>query len=109
MDQTTIIELSDVAGKPKARLMLPSPLRVGDRIQLRFKLTRENTGRMEVLDVAGNFQVRVVSFDASLAGPPHQVLSVTSVDTSPSWKAVKRSSLPSRKMGPAKRPPTVIE
>src|SRR5271170_4050955 len=108
MDTPTIVELAEVSGKPRARMNLPSPLRIGDHIQLRFRLTRQNGGRTEVLDVNGDFQVRTVNFDAS-SGRARQSLSVTAAETSPSWQAIKKTSSLARKMGPAKHPPVNIE
>ena len=108
MNPSTIVELSDVSGKPKARMSLPSPMRVGDRIQLRYRLTRQTGGRDEVLDVNGEFRVQTVSFDAS-SGTPRQILSVSSTDVSPSWKAVKKTSGLARKLGPARMPPMSVE
>ena len=109
MTPATLVEMGDVADKPKVKLDLPSPLRIGDRLQLRFRLARMNGGRSEVLDVQGEFQVRSVSFDAS-SGSARQIISVESTGAAPSWKAVKKSSLPPpRKLGPAKVPRMVIE
>lgn len=89
---------------------LPSPMRLGDKIQLRFHLARQNNGRSEVLDVDGEFQVRSVSFDAS-SGSARQLLSVDCHGgVVPIWRAVKKASpAPPRKLGPARVPPMVIE
>ena len=110
MVPATILEVSDVVGKPRVKMDLPSPMRIGDKIKLRFRLSRQNGGRYEILDVAGDFQVRSVSFDNSSGGGARQILSVESMGVAPCWKAVKKDSLPPhRKMGPAKAPPTPIE
>ncbi len=111
MVPASIVELADVSGKPRVKMGLPSPLRVGDKIQLRLHLTRQVGGRSEVLDVSGEFQVRTVAFDVS-TGVAHQILSVNSGETTPAWKAVKKGALPStapRKLGPARAPSTDIE
>lgn len=109
MVPATLVELDDVTGKPKVKLELPSPLRLGDRLQLRFRLSRQNGGRAEVLDVTGEYTVRSVSFDAS-DGPARQIISVVTTGVTPSWKAVKKASLASpRKLGPTRWPPMVLE
>lgn len=109
MTPATIVELGDVAGKPKVKQDLPSPLRNGDKVHLRFQLARQNGGRSEVLDVQGEFVIRSVRFDAS-DGPTRQLLTVESTGVAPSWRAVKKSSLPPpRKLGAAKTPPMDIE
>jgi hypothetical protein len=109
MTPATIIELADVPGKPKAKLDLPSPLRIGDKVRLHFRLTRQTGGRPEVLDVSGEYQIRSVGFDTS-EGVARQLLSVETTGVAPSWKAVKKTSLPPpRKMGPARAPRMHIE
>jgi len=101
----TLIELSDVNGKPKALVGdLPTPLRVGDRLTLKFTIRRTNKGRLEQLDVNGEFRITTVSFDAS-ASPPRQVISVQSEDV-PKWRSVKKAS--KSRMAPAKFPRTKI-
>jgi hypothetical protein len=107
MTPSTIVELSEVSGKPKVKMALP-PLRIGDKIHLKFRLSRQNGGRSEQLDVDGDYQVRGMSVDAS-SGVAHQQLAVDAVSTSPSWKAVKKVQVPLRKLGPARVPPMVIE
>lgn len=105
MTGPTQIKLSDVNGQPSALVSdLPSPLRVGDRITLRFTIRRENKGRLEKLDVDGEFRVTDVSFDAKTS-PARQVLSVQSEDV-PKWKSVKKPSKGS--LAPAKFPRTKI-
>ncbi len=108
MTPATIVELGDVHGKPKVKLDLPSPMRIGDRVKLHFRLSRQNQGRTEVLDVSGDFAVRSVSFDAS-DGAARQHLVVESSTVAPVWKAIKRTPNPQRKLGPAWLPPMVIE
>jgi hypothetical protein len=109
MVPATILEISDVVNKPRVKMDLPSPMRLGDKLRLRFRLSRQNGGRYEILDVVGEFQVRSVSFDTS-GGRVRQNLSVESTGVAPSWKAVKKESVPPpRKLGPAKAPPTPIE
>ena len=107
MTPATIVELADVSGKPKVKMALPA-LRIGDKVHLRFRLSRQNGGRSEQLDVDGDFQVRGMSLDAS-SGFARQILSVDAVTMSPSWKAVKKLPVPLRKLGPARVPPMVVE
>lgn len=104
----SLLELSDVNGKPKAKLDLPSPLRIGDRLRLSFVLKRQNAGRHEVLDVLGEFKVAAIGFDFS-NGHRRQVLSVESVTTTPHWKAVKKREDPRRPLAPSKSPRKMIE
>ena len=100
MTPASIVELADVSGKPKVKIALPS-CRIGDKVYLRFRLSRQNGGRSEQLDVDGDFQVRSTSLDAS-SGFARQILSVDAVSTSPCWKAVKKIPAPLRKLGPAR-------
>jgi hypothetical protein len=101
----TLIVLSDVNGKPQALLSgLPSPLRVGDRLTLKFTIQRTNGGRLEKLEVDGDYRVTEISFDASKA-PPRQVLSVTTEDP-PKWRSVKKP--PQRALASTKPSPTRI-
>lgn len=102
MTPTTIVELADVAGRPRVKMALP-PLGLGDRLTLRFCLSRTNGGRSEVLDVRGDFQVR-----GRRAEGVHICLSVESLGVAPAWKAVKKTQGASRKLGPARMPPTPI-
>jgi hypothetical protein len=109
MNPSTIVEFSGVSGQPKAKLDLPCPLRIGDRIAFRFRLARENGGRSEQLDVVGDFRVKAVSFDAS-TGVGLQKLVVEAEDKAPVWRAVKKPAKPSaRKLSPACWPTTAIE
>jgi len=107
MTPASIVELADVSGKPKVKMALPS-VKIGDKIHLRFRLSRQNGGRSEQLDVDGDFQVRGWSLDAS-SGFARQILSVDAVTACPSWKAVKKVPSPPRKLGPARVPPMLIE
>lgn len=108
MTLTTLVELSDVSGKPKVKLALPAPLRLGDPVRLRFRLRRQNVGRTEVLDVDGPFRVTTVGFDAA-GGPPRQVLTVESASgLSPTWKAIKKEAPAARRMAPARSPRTAV-
>ena len=95
MQPLSVIELADVPGKPKARMALPVPLRVGDRLALKFKLQRQTGGRTEVLTVDGEFRVGTMI----IAQDGRQTLSVESVSKAPSWKAVKKP--PARVLSPA--------
>lgn len=108
MTPASIVELGDVQGKPRMKMDLPSPMRIGDRVKLHARLSRQNGGRSEVLDISGDFQVRSVSFDAS-DGLPRQLLVVESSAVAPVWKAIKRGPPSTRKLGPARSPSTAIE
>lgn len=99
----TYLELEDLKDKPKAVLNLPAPLRLGDRLDLDFKIQRLNGGRSEILRVNGTFKVTDVSFDAE-----RQHLTVSSLGLAPSWQAVRKEKPFQRKVGPAKFPKTVI-
>ena len=108
MTSATIVELEDVAGKPRVKMDLPSPLRIGDKLTFNFRVARQHTGRSEVLDVKGEFRVSQVSFDVT-SGPARQILVVVSNGVPPAWRAVKKASPPSRKLGPAKAPRMALE
>lgn len=102
----TLITFSDVAGKPCVRKDLPSPLRIGDKVRLEFRLSRTNSGRHEVLDVKGEFKVVSVSFDATAS--PRQLLLVESSGKEPTWRAIKKAAPTPRRMAPARFPPTEV-
>lgn len=103
MTPTTLLDLPTVPGKPCIKLNLPVPLRVGDKLRLGFKLKRQNGGRLEVLEVSGEF--RVTSAHQSV---DHQILSVESTGKEPSWKAVRREPQVERRIAPARFPRTVV-
>ena len=108
MQTATLVELGDVAGRPRVKMALPVPLRIGDRLHLAFTLRRAHGGRSEVLDVSGDFRVTNIAFDAS-NGPARQILAVESAGKAPVWRAVKRTAPPSeRKLGPTRFPRTVL-
>jgi hypothetical protein len=104
MVPASLVVLSEVSGAPKIKLELPT-LRLGDRLNLRFKLKRSNQGRSEVLEVAGDFRVTSVSFDGM-----RQVLEVeTAAGKVPSWRAVKRTPDARRVIPPARSVRTVVK
>jgi hypothetical protein len=107
MNPATLVEMSDVVGRPKVKMTLPVPLRIGDRIHLAFQLRRVNGGRSEVLDISGDFRITAVSFDAS-NGPTRQILAVESAGKAPTWRAVKTVPAPERKLGPTRFPRTSV-
>lgn len=96
----SILKLEDVNGEPKVKLDLPSPLRIGDVVALRFRIDRTNGGRTEVLEVNGKFRVTAIGFDVTRP-PAKQLLSVSSTGGSPTWRAVKKRALVSRRLAPA--------
>ena len=107
MDPVTHVKLEDVNGQPVAkRGDLPSPLRVGDPLGLKFRISRRTNGREEVLDVRGQFRVTAVGFDATVA-PPRQLLSGESVSAPPKWRSVKKPS-ERRPLAPLRSPRTPI-
>lgn len=105
MDRT-VVKLNDVTGKPKIRLDTLPHLRIGDPVHLRFRITRENSGRTELLEVDQTFRVVGFSCDASI-NPPERLLSVESTSKPPVWRSVKKP--PRRRLlAPAKSPRTPI-
>ncbi len=106
MNLPSIVVMSEVAGAPKVKLDLPSPLRIGDKVTLRFRVKRRSAGRSEVLDVDGEFRVSGLCFEGGSCG--RQVLEVAAAGKVPSWRAVKRSSEFRRVIPPAKSPRTVV-
>jgi hypothetical protein len=104
----TVIELSDVAGKPKVKKELEGPLPIGMRIQLAFCVQRTNGGRLEVLEVRGQFRVTAVGLDTA-QGVRRQVLTVDTVGSPPVWRSVKKRAEWKRVLPPAKAPRTVLE
>lgn len=101
----TLVELSNVNGKPKVLLGdLSSPLRVGDTVALHFTIRKMVGGRLQKLEVDGAFRVTSVSFDARTF-PSKQILCVEA-DEPPRWRSVKKPSTPS--LSPTHPPPTRI-
>lgn len=100
----TILSFSDVEGSPRARIDLPL-LRLGDRLQLHFRLQRLDRGRTEVLDVIGEYRVSGTEFEL-LGSDPTQTLKVSAIGVSPTWRAVKNP--PPLRFGPAVFPRTPI-
>jgi hypothetical protein len=101
----SLVELSDVNGRPKVKLDLPQ-LKVGDPVALRFKVGRVNeSGRSEELVVSHRFRVEAVGYDAT--GTPRQLLTASVASGKPpTWKSVKRA--PGRRLGPTRHPRTSI-
>lgn len=101
----TIVELLDVKDRPRARMSLPGPLRVGDRIKIRLRLQRRKDGRTFQLDLDDEVRVTSVSFDATRS-PALQVLAVECIGAVPAWKAVRNP--PTRVLPPTRFPPTKV-
>ena len=101
----TQITLTDVNGKPSVKTDLPR-LRLSDRVKLSFKLQRANGGRLEQLDVDGEFRVSKAILDAS-GGLPHPVLELEATGISPTWKSIKGTKI-CKSLAPAKNPRTPI-
>jgi hypothetical protein len=99
MQQLSIVEIGDLADRPKAKLTLPVPLRLGERLHLAFKIRKQNGGRSEVLDVYGEYRVTAVGFTTD-----YQHLIVEAVGKAPTWRAVKKEPATKRLLGPAKHP-----
>lgn len=105
MNLASVVVLSDVAGVPKVKMDLPSPLRLGDRLTLRFRVKRTNSGRAEVLDVDGEFRISSLRFEP---GSNRQILDVETTGKVPSWRAVKKTPEFKRVIPPAKSPRTMV-
>jgi hypothetical protein len=99
MLQLSVVELGDVADRPKAKLTLPVPLRLGERLHLAFVLRRVKGGRSEILEVYGEYRVTAVGFTVD-----YQHLIVEAVGMAPSWRAIKREPAKKRKLAPARSP-----
>lgn len=100
----TLLELSDLTEPPKVKIDLP-PMRVGDRLRLRFTLQRRHLGRHEVLEVQGEFKVVSHIVDTTKSSTC-QIVQVASMGKSPAWRAVKAP--PARKLAPARSPRTTV-
>jgi len=107
MNLASIVTLNDVAGQPRVKMDLPSPLRLGDKITLHFRIKRMNNGRSEILDVDGEFRVASISFEA---GSNRQILVVEKAESGkvPSWKAVKKTPEFKRVVPPARSPRQLV-
>ena len=96
----SVVELSDVNGQPQAKLVLPSGLRVGDPVALKFTLQRQmNGGRHEILEVDHRFRITALGVDAS-SWPSRQLLSLDSIGKPPTWRSVKKQPHEARRLGP---------
>jgi len=103
----SVVQFVEVAGQPQVRLDLPGPLRLGERVRLKFTLRRKNATRTEELKIEGEFKVTAVEVDASGAYP-RQLLSVETTAVRPTWKSVKNDPPFRRKLPPARFPRTVV-
>jgi hypothetical protein len=107
MTPTTRIKLDDVNGKPMVLLSnVPCPLRVGDTLGLRFRVTRQTNGRSEVLEANGQFRVTAVGFDLA-AHARRQLLTVEALGKPPTWVSVRRPPQRAR-LAPAISPRTPV-
>lgn len=108
MDVTTRIKLADVNGQPHVLMSgVPSPLRIGDPVGLRCRITRQNpNGRYEVLVVDAQFRVAAVGFDLGTL-PRRQLLTVECIGKPPVWASVKKPPLRGR-LAPAIHPRTPV-
>jgi len=86
----TVLELSDVSGKPRVKLELPGPLNIGHRVRLAFRLKRTNAGRTEVLEVNGDFRVIAAGLDTVLPEKRQLLVVESSTGIVPHWRAVKK-------------------
>jgi hypothetical protein len=102
----TVMELIDVKGRPKVRLTLPGPLRIGDRVRVCFRLQKRQNGRSFVLDVNDGIRVVGVSFDASTGHSRRQILAVECPSGTPTCKAIRNP--PARILPPTRFPPTRV-
>ncbi len=105
MNPASVVVLSEVSGAPRVKLDLPSPLRIGDRLTLHFRVKRTTAGRSEILDVDGEFRVTTLRFEP---GSNRQILDVESTGKVPSWKAVRRTPEFKRVIPPAKSPRMLV-
>jgi hypothetical protein len=103
MTPVSILTLSDLSDRLKVKLMLPVPLRAGDRLKLGFRLKRQHGGRLEVLAVEGEYRVASVLLSAE-----HQAVSVESVGKAPAWRAIRKEPVSPRSLSPARFAPTVV-
>lgn len=104
----TLLLLSDVNGSPIAKLDLPEVLRVGDPVAVRFRLNRTNGGRSETLEVDHLVRVMSVKYDATRQQVQRTLTVETAQGRVPTWRSVKRSADPSRRLGPARHPRTPV-
>jgi hypothetical protein len=99
------LKLVDLSDPPQVRVD-HAPLRLGDRLSLRFSLERMHQGRRELLDVDGEFHVTALLNKLS-PNVDQQIAEIAATGKAPSWRAVKL--LPARELGPARWPRTPIE
>lgn len=102
----TVLQLADVQTCPKVRQDIPGPLRLGDRVRLRFGLRRVEAHRTYELRVDGEY--RVTGFSLDNTGIPTQLVTVESVGPQPVWRSVKNQPPFERPLGPARHPATRV-
>jgi len=102
----SLVRLLDVKGQPAVKTDLPK-LHVGDPVGLRFRIERQNGGRLEELVVDGPFRVKAVGLDAS-SGPARQLLSVEAAQGVPAWRSIKKRPQRPRRLSPAVSPKTPV-
>lgn len=103
----SVVQLSDVTSQPKLMMDLPQ-LKVGDPIQLSFRIERNNGGRLEELSVNGKFKVSTVGYERPNAAPLRQLLSVDTLGQPPTWVSIKNRIQGGLRLKPAKSGPTPI-
>lgn len=102
----SVLDFSDVKDSPRVKMSLPGPLPLGTRLLLNFSVRRKNGNRTEEFHASGEFKVIVSALDAT--GPTRQVVSVEAIRVAPSWRAVKNTTDPKRRLPPARSPRTVV-
>jgi hypothetical protein len=103
----TLLEFSDVNGKPQVKIDLP-PLLMGSKVRLHLSLQRTSGARNEILVVDGQFRVAAVGVDAGCS-PQRQVVSVESLNVTPTWRSIKKTVEWRRALPPVRAPRTIVE
>jgi hypothetical protein len=105
MNQASIVKFDDVKRSPEVRMTIPSPIHIGSKVRLAFKITQVSNGRTEELRVNGEFQVTSVINDLT-KGRSVMRVTISSIGVAPSWVAIKTP--PARKLGPTLNGPTKV-
>lgn len=84
-------------------MTLPGPLRIGDRVSFRFALRRVLQGRLERLEVTGEWRV-----SAAVTSVDGYRVEVEPLGPDPSWKAVKKERPFVRQLSSPLSPRTVL-
>lgn len=97
----SVIVIDEVKDSPSLRMDLPAVLPIGERLRFKTMIRRKNGNRTEELRVEGLFRVTEVVIDTTCV-PAKQLLKVSSLGVTPSWRAIRNPLPEVRKLAPTR-------